>query len=103
MKKKKRSYTVYLGGELFSLKHLIGNAWLAEAIYEKSHGRFRCLLPQDFFELRDDNGDCSEGWQLDSDQQIILCGATCERVQNDMQAHVELLFGCASGEVPIPR
>jgi nucleoside 2-deoxyribosyltransferase len=48
MKKKKRSYTVYFGGELFSLKHLIGNAWLAEAIYEKSHGKFRCVLPQDF-------------------------------------------------------
>jgi len=48
MKKKKPSYTVYFGGELFSLKHLIGNAWLAEAIYEKSHGKFRCLLPQDF-------------------------------------------------------
>jgi nucleoside 2-deoxyribosyltransferase len=48
VKKKKRSYTVYFGGELFSLKHLIGNAWLAEAIYEKSHGKFRCLLPQDF-------------------------------------------------------
>lgn len=48
MKKNKRSYAVYLGGELFSLKHLIGNAWLAETIYEKSHGRFRCVLPQDF-------------------------------------------------------
>jgi nucleoside 2-deoxyribosyltransferase len=48
VKKDKRSYTVYLGGELFSLKHLIGNAWLAEAVYEKSHGRFRCVLPQDF-------------------------------------------------------
>lgn len=48
MKKKQRSYTVYFAGELFSLKHLIGNAWLAEAIYEKSHGKFRCLLPQDF-------------------------------------------------------
>mgnify|MGYP001551869195 CR=1 FL=1 len=47
MKKKKLSYTVYFGGELFSLKHLIGNAWLAEAIFEKSHGKFRCLLPQD--------------------------------------------------------
>ena len=56
MKKKKSSYTVYLGGELFSLKHLIGNAWLAEAIYEKSHGRFRCVLPQDFFELRGRSG-----------------------------------------------
>jgi nucleoside 2-deoxyribosyltransferase len=48
MKKSKRSYTVYFGGELFSLKHLIGNAWLAEAIYEKSHGKYRCVLPQDF-------------------------------------------------------
>ena len=26
----KRTYSVYFGGELFSLKHLIGNAWLAE-------------------------------------------------------------------------
>jgi nucleoside 2-deoxyribosyltransferase len=56
MKKKKPSYTVYLAGELFSLKHLIGNAWLAEVIYEKSHGRFRCVLPQDFFELRGRSG-----------------------------------------------
>lgn len=48
MKKTKRSYSVYFGGELFSVKHLVGNAWLAEAIYEKSHGRFRCVLPQDF-------------------------------------------------------
>jgi nucleoside 2-deoxyribosyltransferase len=45
--KSKRTYTVYFGGELFSLKHLIGNAWLAEAIFEKSHGKYRCLLPQD--------------------------------------------------------
>ena len=56
MKKKQRTYSVYLGGELFSLKHLIGNAWLAEAIYEKSHGRFRCLPPQDFTELRGRSG-----------------------------------------------
>ena len=48
MKKKKRSYTVYFASELFTLKHLIGNAYLAEAIYEKSHGRYLCQLPQDF-------------------------------------------------------
>jgi len=48
MKKKKRSYTVYFASELFNLKHLIGNAYLAEAIYEKSHGRYLCQLPQDF-------------------------------------------------------
>jgi nucleoside 2-deoxyribosyltransferase len=48
MTKKKHSYTVYFGSELFSLKHLIGNAYLAEAIYEKSHGKYLCQLPQDF-------------------------------------------------------
>jgi hypothetical protein len=54
--------------------------------------------------LRDDNGDCSEGWQLDGNDQVVLCGATCERVQADNQSRVELLFGCASGDVPIvPR
>lgn len=46
MKKKKQSLTVYFASELFSLKHLIGNAYLAEAIYEKSHGRYLCVLPQ---------------------------------------------------------
>ena len=48
MNSRKKSYTVYFGSELFSLKHLIGNAYLAEAIYEKSHGKYRCKLPQDF-------------------------------------------------------
>jgi len=47
MKKKPRSLTVFFAGELFNLKHLIGNAYMAEAIYEKSHGRFLCVLPQD--------------------------------------------------------
>ncbi len=46
MKKRRKSYTVYFASELFSSKHLIGNAYLAEAIYEKSHGRFLCVLPQ---------------------------------------------------------
>ncbi len=50
-RKKKRSYSVYFAGELFDLKHLLGNAYLAEAIHEKSHGRYLCRLPQDF-ELR---------------------------------------------------
>ena len=48
MKKKSRSLTVYFASELFNLKHLIGNAYLAEAIFEKSHGRYLCELPQDF-------------------------------------------------------
>ncbi len=53
--------------------------------------------------LPDNTGDCSEGWQLNEEQQIVLCEATCNRVSMDMQARVELLFGCASGEVPIPK
>ena len=48
MAKGKKNYTVYFGSELFTLKHLIGNAYLAEAIYEKSHGKYLCRLPQDF-------------------------------------------------------
>ncbi len=50
--KKKRSYTVYLASELFSLKHLIGNAYLAEAIYGKSHGKYLCVLPQNIEQRR---------------------------------------------------
>ena len=37
---------VYFAGELFSLKHLIGNAVLAHAINEVSEGRYTCVLPQ---------------------------------------------------------
>jgi hypothetical protein len=47
MAKKSRSFTVYFASELYSLKHIIGNAYLAEAIYQKSHGRYLCELPQD--------------------------------------------------------
>ena len=48
MKKKQRSLNVFFSGELFNLKDIIGNAYLAEAVYEKSHGRYLCALPQDF-------------------------------------------------------
>jgi nucleoside 2-deoxyribosyltransferase len=46
--KKPKPYSVYFAGELFNAKHLIGNAYLAEAIHERSQGRFQCRLPQDF-------------------------------------------------------
>ena len=51
----------------------------------------------------DDMGDCSEGWQLDANQQIVLCSATCDRVKKDGGATVRLLFGCAAGEIEIPK
>jgi nucleoside 2-deoxyribosyltransferase len=39
--------TIYLAGELFSAKHLAGNAALAGHIASLSGGRFHCILPQD--------------------------------------------------------
>jgi nucleoside 2-deoxyribosyltransferase len=39
--------TVYLAGELFSAKHLAGNAALADHLFNVSTGHFRCVLPQD--------------------------------------------------------
>ena len=50
----------------------------------------------------DNMGDCSEGWQLNSQGQVVLCSATCGRVRADSTAKVELLFGCGSGDI-IPK
>ncbi|MBV9127460.1 MAG: nucleoside 2-deoxyribosyltransferase [Verrucomicrobia bacterium] len=41
-----KTYTIYFAGELFSSKHLLGNAALAEAIYALSEGRYISVLPQ---------------------------------------------------------
>jgi hypothetical protein len=43
---------------------------------------------------RDDSSACSDGWQLDSSDRVVLCPAACERVQSDPGGRVELLFGC---------
>jgi nucleoside 2-deoxyribosyltransferase len=39
-------FLVYFAGELFSSKHLVGNAALADAIANVSNLNFRCVLPQ---------------------------------------------------------
>ena len=46
------TYTFYFGGELFSGKHLLGNAVLAETIFQRSQGKYRAVLPQNL-EQRD--------------------------------------------------
>lgn len=51
--------------------------------------------------LPDNNGDCSEGWQLVGDQ-VVLCEGTCSRVQSDGAA-LELLFGCETGGSIVPK
>ena len=48
----KQTYTFYFAGELFSVKHLLGNAMLAETIFQRSGGRYQALLPQNL-EQRD--------------------------------------------------
>ena len=39
-------FLVYFAGELFSSKHLVGNAALADAIAKASNLNFACVLPQ---------------------------------------------------------
>ena len=46
--------SIYFAGELFSLKHLVGNALLAEAIDKR--GGYRCILPQNL-EQRESSGE----------------------------------------------
>jgi nucleoside 2-deoxyribosyltransferase len=40
-------YSIYFAGELFSIKHLLGNALLAESIQVRSQQRYHCIVPQD--------------------------------------------------------
>lgn len=46
-------------------------------------------------------GTCSEGWQIEGNR-VNICESTCNAIQQDEGATVELLFGCAGVEVP-PR
>lgn len=52
--------------------------------------------------VRDDVGDCSEGWQLTSNREIQLCPDTCDRVQSEAGMVVDVVFGCESLITP-PR
>ncbi len=44
--------------------------------------------------VRDDLGDCTEGWQLG--ETIVLCDSTCARVKTDGTASVNVVAGCES-------
>lgn len=45
-----KPFTVYLAGDLWTHKDLIGNALLGEYIKKVSRGRYECVLPQDLEE-----------------------------------------------------
>lgn len=51
--------------------------------------------------IRDDVGDCTQGWQLTADQEILLCPETCSQIKSDADAKIEVLFGCGSLMEPI--
>lgn len=40
-------FTVYIAGDLWTHKDLIGNALLGDAIDKQSKGKYKCILPQD--------------------------------------------------------
>jgi len=50
--------------------------------------------------LRDDVGDCADGWQLTSDNKIRLCSQTCDAIQNDPGMTVDVRFGCTTTDEP---
>jgi hypothetical protein len=50
---------------------------------------------------RSSASNCTEGWRLEGNQ-VTICPDTCDAIQQDQGASLELLFGCAGVEVP-PR
>lgn len=44
--------------------------------------------------VRDDIGDCDDGWRFNDDSEIVLCPQTCSEVQLEPTTTVELAFGC---------
>jgi hypothetical protein len=55
---------------------------------------------EDTLVIRDDHGECGEGWQLTSGDQILLCPDTCARVQASPEIIVDVSFGCRSYREP---
>lgn len=51
--------------------------------------------------LPDDDADCSEGWRI-SGNQVVLCEGTCSRIQRENDS-IQLLFGCQSGMIGVPK
>lgn len=50
--------------------------------------------------VRDDQGDCTQGWKLTSNNEIQLCADTCKAVQQDPTVSVDVVFGCSSLAMP---
>ncbi len=51
--------------------------------------------------LRAGSSDCTEGWYLDGDNNVVLCSDTCQQIRTDNPASLDLLFGCATFANPL--
>jgi hypothetical protein len=49
---------------------------------------------------RDENADCTDGWQLKNGF-VTLCPTACDRLKTDSLATLEIEYGCDTVEVPI--
>jgi len=51
--------------------------------------------------LPDEGADCDEGFRI-AGKQVVLCEGTCSRVQREHDS-IQLLFGCQSGTIGVPK
>jgi len=65
---------------------------LTNLIITASDGSSKLVLP-------DNQGTCTEGWQFDGTDKVVLCSQTCSEVKADSGAHVQLVFGCSTDQV----
>jgi hypothetical protein len=65
---------------------------LTNLIVTSASGASKLVLP-------DNMGACTEGWQFDGTDKVVLCSQTCSEVKGDTGAHVQLVFGCSTDQV----
>jgi len=45
---------------------------------------------------RSTDPNCTEGWRLDQNNNVVLCSGTCDQVKADTGAGIEVLYGCGT-------
>jgi hypothetical protein len=45
---------------------------------------------------RSTDPNCTEGWRLDNNNNVVLCSGTCDQVKADTGAAIEVLYGCGT-------
>jgi hypothetical protein len=51
--------------------------------------------------LKNTSATCDKGWQFANanNNQIHICGSTCDMIQNNPNAELTLIFGCTTGQI----